>query len=462
MQNRPDILEIMRRGETGEYCTVKDWDVRRVPGAIRKMLKKYDLAKTCDVENPVNSDYELADRFFKAGFDLAVELGMLNESTERIIRVNEEELANAVKFAPSEIFLGEGVDGTWVKTRKPADPYPCKVAASLGITVSEDIFLDLVSGIAREREVDILEAGSIITVHGEEVLSGTPFETLMGHWHGRLHREARRRAGRPGIGAIGSISAVTEYGQFGAYGTPDGFLPRDLALILLPSELKVDYRSFHKIVHTINMGGVMKCDSPSMIGGMAGPPEGAVVSAVAWSLLSYAILQNTVGGGETYDVRYLANVNREGLWALSLIDQALSRNTDTIVHTIANEVSGPMTDKLLYEIAAGMSVIAASGASMTTGPRTSGGKLHDHITPLECRFLAEITHATSGMEPEQVNEIVKQLLPKYEDDLKTPDVGVPYQEAYDMETHTPKQEWEDIYRRVKQEMIDLGIPMDTF
>ncbi len=121
-----------------------------------------------------------------------------------------------------------------------------------------------------------------------------------------------------------------------------------------------------------------------------------------------------------------------------------------------------MTDKLLYEIAAGMSVIASSGASMTTGPRTSGGKLHDHITPLECRFLAEVTHACSALEPAQVNEIVKELLPRYEDDIKNPDVGVPYQEAYDMETHTPKKEWEQIYRRVKQEMIDLGIPMDKF
>jgi methylamine---corrinoid protein Co-methyltransferase len=121
-----------------------------------------------------------------------------------------------------------------------------------------------------------------------------------------------------------------------------------------------------------------------------------------------------------------------------------------------------VTDKLLYEIAAGMSVIASSGASMTTGPRTAGGKLHDYITPLECRFLAEVTHASSGLEPSKVNDIVKELLPRYENDIKTPDVGVPYQEAYDMETHTPKKEWEDIYRRVKQEMIDLGIPMDTF
>ncbi len=462
MHNKPDIVEILTRSQTGEYCTVKDWDVRRIPGAIRAMLKKYNLAKTCDQENPVNWDYELADAFYQAGYELALELGMLCESTERIIKVSEEELNNSIKFAPSELFLGEGKDGTWLRARTPADPYPMKIAASLGITVSEDIFPILVEAIAREREVDILEAGSLVTVFGHEVLSGTPWETLMGYRHGRLHREIRRRAGRPGMGAIGSISSVTEYGQFGAYGTPGAFLPRDLALILLPSELKVDYRSLHKIIHTLNCGGVMKCDSPSMIGGMSGPPEGAVLSAIAWALLSYAILQNHTGGGEIYDVRYLANVNREGLWALSVTYQALSRNTHLLVHGIANEVSGPCTENLLYEIAAGLATLACSGSSFTTGPRTAGGKLHDYITPLECRFTAEVGHAASALEPKQVNDIVKKLLPYYESTIKTPNVGIPFQEAYDLETMQPIKEWEDIYRKVKHEVIDLGIPMDEF
>ncbi len=157
------------------------------------------------------------------------------DDTERIIRVSQEELENALKFAPSEVFVGEGKDGTWIKSRTPGDPYPCKQACSLGITLSEDIYLPLVTNIARESEVDILEAGSLTTVRGHEVLSGTPWETLMGYVHGQLHRQARHLAGRPGMGAIGSISAVTEYGQFGAYGTPGGFLPTDLALILFPS-----------------------------------------------------------------------------------------------------------------------------------------------------------------------------------------------------------------------------------
>lgn len=461
MQNKPDIVEILRRTESGEYCSTKDWDIRRIPTAIREILKKYQLEKTYDPETPVNWDYSLADTYYKAGFELAVELGYLCESTERIVKVSEEELDSAVRFAPAELVIGEGKDATLMKARTPADPYPMVCASSLGITMSEDIYPILAEGIAREREVDLLEAGSLVTIFGNEVLSGTPWETILGYEHGRLHREVRRKAGRPGMGAIGCISAVTEYGQFGAYGTPGAFLPSDLALILFPSELKIDYRTLQKVVHTLNCGGMLKCDSPSMIGGMSGPPEGAVLSAIACAVLSYAILQNHVGGGETYDVRYLANVNREGLWALSVIHQALSRNTHLLTHGIANEVSGPCTDLLLYEIAAGVAAIACSGASLTTGPRTAGGKLHDYITPLECRFTAEISHKASGLEPKQVNDIVKELLPLYESTLKDPDVGKPFQEAYDLETMEPIQEYQDIYRRVKGELIDLGIPLDA-
>jgi methylamine--corrinoid protein Co-methyltransferase len=462
MHNRPDIVEILKRTQTGEYCTTKEWDVRRVPTAIRKMLDKYGLKNTYDAENPVNYDEALADTFYEAGFELALELGYFCEDTQRIVRVSEEELRNALKHAPSEVFVGEGKDGTLLKARTPGDPYPMACAASLGITYSEDIYPVLTEGIARERAVDILEAGSLTTIFGEEVLAGTPWETLMGYEHGRLHREIRRKAGRPGMGAIGCISATTEYGQFGAYGTPGAFLPSDLALILFPSELKIDYRTLHKVVHTLNFDGIMKCDSPGMIGGMAGPPEGATLSSIACALLSYAILQNHVGGGEIYDVRYLSNVNREGLWALSVTGQALSRNTHILVHQIANQVSGPVTESLLYEIAAGVGAIASSGSSLTTGPRTAGGKLNDFMTPLECRFTGEISHKAASVEPEKMNEIVKELLPRYEDTLKDPDVGVPFQEAYDVDALKPIPEWEEIYRRVKREVTELGIPLDPF
>lgn len=99
-----------------------------------------------------------------------------------------------------------------------------KVASSLAIANTEEIFPLLAEGIAREGEVDLLGGGSLISILGRDILSGTPFETLAGYQHGRMHVEARRRAGRPGMGGIGVYSAVTEYGQLGGYGIP-GAIP---------------------------------------------------------------------------------------------------------------------------------------------------------------------------------------------------------------------------------------------
>jgi methylamine--corrinoid protein Co-methyltransferase len=376
--------------------------------------------------------------------------------------VDEEELADALRFAPSELFVGEGKDGTLIRARTPGDPYPICVCSSLAITMSEAMYPLITELIARERSVDMLGGGSMTTLRGHEVLSGTPFETLLGYEQARLHRELRRRAGRPGMAGNGVYSAVTEYGQFGGYGAPGGFRPTDLALMLFPSEMKIDYRSLHKVIYTRLQGGLLRCDSPGMVGGMPGPAEGAALSSIACALLSYAILGNDLGGGQIYDVRYLANVNREGLWALSITQQALSRNTHTLPHPIANSVSGPGTATLLYEIAAGVTVAASCGGSLTTGPRSAGGKLTDHITPLECRFLGEVAHAASGLEPAQANEIVKVLLPRYEESIKQPDLGAPFQELYDLNTLRPNPAWEDTYRKVKGEAIELGIPLDKF
>ncbi|MCD4673563.1 MAG: monomethylamine:corrinoid methyltransferase, partial [Anaerolineaceae bacterium] len=189
---------------------------------------------------------------------------------------------------------------------------------------------------------------------------------------------------------------------------------------------------------------------------------GAILSCIACSLLQYPILQSSVGGGEIYDIRYLSNVNREGLWALSMTHQALSRNTSILTHGIANEVSGPGTEAFLYEILVGVATIAASGASFSTGPRAAGGKLTDYLTPLECRFSAEVSHAASGWELEKVNEMANAFLPKFEAAIKDPDIGKPVTEVWDLENFQPAPEWEAMYRKVKQEAIDFGFPLDEF
>ena len=126
IENKPDIAEVLRRTQEGDYCSPKDWDVRRIPGAVRELMKKYNLTKTCNPDTPVNIDFELADTYFKAGYEMALKVGYFCHDTERIVRVTQEELDTALQYAPREIFTGQGKDGVWVKHRTPGDPYPLR------------------------------------------------------------------------------------------------------------------------------------------------------------------------------------------------------------------------------------------------------------------------------------------------------------------------------------------------
>ncbi len=60
-----------------------------------------------------------------------------------------------------------------------------------------------------------------------------------------------------------------------------------------------------------------------------------------------------------------------------------------------------------------------------------------------------------------IDEVVRALLPGYETSIKKPDLGVPFQQAYDMDTLKPTPGWEAAYRKVTAECIDLGIPLEA-
>jgi methylamine---corrinoid protein Co-methyltransferase len=329
----------------------------------------------------------------------------------------------------------------------------------MAITTTEETWAPLTEGIVREREVDVLSGPSIITVRGQPYGSGTPLETWVGYRHALQRHEICLRAGRPGMPAVCNPSSVTEYGVFASYGVPGGYLPTDIGLALFPSELKVSHSVLHKVVHYLNIGGHILAGSPGMIGGMPGPPEGAALAQIACGLLMYPVLGAHIGGGEIYDIRELTNVNRAGLWALSVTHQALSRNTHLLSHGIANEVSGPCTETLLLESLVGVATLSASGTAYAAGPRPAGGKLTDYLTPLECRWCAEVAHAASGLSRRRVNEIAKAILPRYEGRIRNPDIGKPLQEAYHLATMRPTDEWNAIYRRVKAEARALGLPL---
>ena len=453
------LLNNFDKAYTGPICAAKEWDTKIIPKTIKAILAKYGLQNTLDMENPINCDDDLADTFFKAGWELALELGMYCEDTERIIKITEDELLECIRDYQEFNILGEGQDQVIMKPRKPEDNYPPLLAASLGIVCSEENYLPLVQGLVQYNKlVDVLHGPTLATVFGRTIRSGTPYETLMGNYESQLKKEALWRAGRPGMACTGVAGAVTEYGHLG--GAPAVAGRGNVTMSLCPVELKVTFSNFHRIMQGLNYGHKLRVGGFSYIGGYAGPAEGAALANVANDLLIPTILQSDYTSSYVYDIQLFGNCGRKAVWANSIATQAVSRNTGFMRNKIVNETAGPCTEMFMYEAAVGLMNHCVSGASKTTQPRSAGGRYTDYITPVEAWWCGEVFKSTAGMTRKEANEIAKKILPKYEDKLGTPDKGLPLQECFDLQAMAPKANYAELFSRVRKELMDLGMPLD--
>lgn len=453
------LLNNLDKAYTGPLCTVKEWDTKVIPRTIKAKLKEHGLENTYDPENPINTSDELADRFFKAGWELALELGMLCEDTERIIKIDESELLETIRDYQRQNILGEGQDQVIMRPRRPEDPTEPLLCASLGIVCSEENYLPLVQGLVKYNKlVDVLHGPTLATVFGRTIRSGTPYETLMGDYESQLKKEALWRAGRPGMACTGVAGACTEYGHLGGVGALKG--SGNITMSLTPVELKVTFSNFHRIIAGLNNGHKIRAGGFSYIGGYAGPAEGAILANIATDLLIPTILQSDYTSSYVYDIQLFGNCGRKALWANSVAIQAVSRNTGFMRNKIVNETAGPCTEMFLYEAALGLMNHCVSGASKTTQPRSAGGRYTDYITPLEAWWCGEVFKSTAGMTRVQANEIVKKVLPKYEEKLKSPDKGKSLLECFDLTRMEPSPEYKGIYNKVKNELLELGMPLN--
>jgi methylamine--corrinoid protein Co-methyltransferase len=454
-------MDVLDKAHRGPIYTDRDFNVVRIPQTIAKYTKKYGLEGTCTSDNPVNLDDDLADRFFQAGLDAAVEIGMLCNDTHRVIEFAREEIVNAIDQAPAEFSIGEGSQIAHFRHRRVEDPYPPAIIAPLSIAVSEELFVKMVEGIARVPEVLALEGPSLETMWGRLVLGGSPYELLSGRYQADLMEEGIRRAGRQGMGRHAVGSSTTQYGFLGGYGVPGGYRPdRDIALILSPTGFRVSYEGLFKLAQVFNCGGDrVYAASWSMIGGYSGGVEGSTIECIASGLLLFTVYQASQGGCHPFDLRYNGNCGRKGLWAFSVSCQALSRNTHIVLNTVLNQVSGPCTKMLLYETLAGMTNLSVSGASSCKATRSAGGRRTNHMTPLEMKFAGEVFNAAAGMSRAQANEIANRFLPKYEDGLKNPPDGKSFPDCYDVERLQPTREWQQMYEEIKEEGIRAGLPL---
>lgn len=121
--------------------------------------------------------------------------------------------------------------------------------------------------------------------------------------------------------------------------------------------------------------------------------------------------------------------------------------------------SSPAEKDLLYEIAAYQLATVTSGVEVAKGVQTATGRNEAHCSPLEVRFMTEVTHAAEKMSREDADPLVKNLINLYKDGQAEMKFGKRFDEVYDLETLEPTQEWLNTYESVSEELSKLGVPL---
>jgi methylamine--corrinoid protein Co-methyltransferase len=237
-------------------------------------------------------------------------------------------------------------------------------------------------------------------------------------------------------------------------------------MISVTPELKTDYDALGKVAYALDYGCIKATHGGSIIGGWAGGPEGAAVVSVADFLAAVMVYQHGIGPvyGDHGLTRCpgtvpISSVN-PGMWGTELTGQAITRNYRGPNGRFFLTAAGPGTEMQLWEIAALCIAGLASGRDLFCGGGVRRYKVRPMLgSALENRFHAELGHAAVGIKRDDANELVRQIVGKYEKNV-TKDGGPwghTFGEIYDLKTLTPRKEFLGISERVKKELEDLGL-----
>jgi methylamine--corrinoid protein Co-methyltransferase len=452
-----DYLELFDRAYTGEYISEENWDLEKVAATTRRLVKKYRLEWDRNQVIPTNPD--LIDAVFQAGLEMAVELGVYCRSTERIIRLQAEEIEEGLRTMPQTLVMGEGKDARSLYARRIGDVRPpLFFGGSPGSPIPEAYFLENVLSYAQEPLIDLLTCGTLTEIGGRSVRTGHPLEIVATRRELQYLHTALARVGRPGMGMLAAQSSVSELGDL-AVAHPNLLRRCDSHLVPLLNELKLDFRNMARAVNSWEYGMINASLPCVIVGGLGGGPPGSAVINVASFIVSNLVCLADYHILHPIHIRHVATSTREVLWVISAVGQAFARNAPAIIVADIYPKSGTGTVELLYETAAN-AIVNALSACHLEGCGSADGKL-PHCSGLEARWMAEVALAVHQrkMTLEEANAWVLRLIEKYENVFSQEggNPGKPFDQVYDLKTMRPTAEWQALYDQVKTELKGEGL-----
>lgn len=450
------MWEIMERASNGPFCEEEEFTTKLFMPKMKEVVKKYDIQ--FDPQAPVPYDDDLADRVWQAALEFFLEVGVYNVDTHRRILISRDELEEALYHAPGRYWVGAGRELRQWEHRQIEDRCPPFCIFSGDITCDEEIFLPMSIAYIQEPLADGVCAPILEDSMGMAIKSGTPTELAGVVEHATLLRSAARLAGRPGIFLVAVGTAQSDTGQVAVSDDQWGVRHSDARLIGALTELKIDNELLNKIVHCMQYGCFIGCLSGAIYGGYAGRAEGTAVLETVYHLVGLTLYQASFQQSFPFHLHWTANTSRELLWVVSVVHQALARNSRILSTSNGFTNAGSGTEMVLYEAAAhGLASTVSGGDLWEIG--VAHNKYRNYATPLEARLACEVGHAAArqGLARAQANQIVLRLLEKYEHRLADAPKGKPFQECYDVRTARPMPWYLELYHQVKGEIADMGV-----
>ena len=459
---RGSVWDIWRRAESGPVCPVRRFETEVYWKRLKELVKEYGIRY--DQESVVPTDNSLIADTFKAGIELLLDVGVLCIDTERIIKLEENEIKEALRSLPGQVVLGEGKDSVIMVNRKLNDKKsPVIQGGPTATPVSEEFAVKIYMSYMKEPVIDTFWPGTIKVLDGIPVKAGSPMEINAEIRNLSWMREALMSVGRPGMHLQGS-PAVSVAADIAGSSQEYGWRKSDGRCVWLLPHLKTNYAGLSRALHFLQYGCPAVSWGTGFIGGLAGGPEGAVITTVAETIAAITLYKTNLDYVGPINAMYTGTSDRMTMWANFLSNAAVNEYSN---HLSIGEgpfviYAGPCTDMCLYEIAAVTIGIVVVGSS-PFGPAPRQGVHTDYCTGLESKFMGEVAHAVTEMSRDDANSIVKMILEKYESRIKRriPPQGKKFQECYDVHTITPSKEYTELYERIKRELEEIGVEFKT-
>lgn len=431
----------------GEKKTEKrhDLDVFKIS---ERLASKYNIHydKTSFIP-----DEEMADAAFEAGIELLHTTGVYCTSTNRVIKINEEDILNALNIT-NTLEIGRLKEKLIVPHRYPLSSIPpVIIGGPAGGLVSEENLLYLIISAAMENSIQGIYSGAMKQLAGEYISPKSPLEMLATLKAARTERRATKIAGREGLALMGpSTSTLTS--SYLLVSSDELYSKSDPQEIYQLDELKTDYETFSKcIFHREHGNHYITGQCPVFGGNSIGSPEGLAIIDIAETIQSKVLTLSSIHGSGAVHANTGSSSAKEIMWACNLASLGITRNMNYYTARYYWNCAGCGTDMMFYETAAQAIGDTVCGRDILMGPVGSSGKLPDQYTGLESRFMAEMSQMATHLDLEEANRLIGKIYSKYVDRLQAPPIGKPFEKLYNIKSEydlSPSKQYFSIYRNI--------------